>query len=245
MISGKKGAKKDAKKEKGPNAFFHPKPVIRERPESAKLFRTVAQDDPEFKVHYRYSNFRRMPLTLEQEQWIANKESARIKKSEELALKLFESAQKKSDKKKAGGDKKPADKAGKKKDPKAKSEDEANEKPKYRSAEDFMHQHFPHFDQTESFLGGDHEANGPMRTMQLIECAQVAEAFHNHGIPIKDSTLMRALVVPQDRPEAICLENMRENGERLMENPLPMEYWRKAVIKGGAKGGKKKKKKKA
>jgi hypothetical protein len=250
-LTAKKAKGKDAKAQKGPIFFKRDKPIIRERPESAKMFRAVAQDDPEFKIHYRYSNFRRMPLTEEQEKWIANRETARVKKSEELAIKLFEAAQSKQDKKKKkdgdGGNKDAKNKAAAKKkaaDAAAAATAADAAKPKYANAEEFMSVHFPTFDTTDALIANSaQDANGPMRTMQLIECAQVSEAFVNRGLDIKESTLVRALVVPQDRAEALCLENMPEGGEGLMRNPLPMEYWRKAVIKGGKKGKKGKKKK--
>jgi hypothetical protein len=250
--NNKKG--KDAKAQKGPVFIKRDRPIIRERPESAKMFRSVAQDDPEFKIHYRYSNFRRMPLTPAHEKWLSGRETARVKKSEELATKLFEAAQSKADKKKktgdaGGGKDKPKDKNKDKKKAQevaaaAAAADAANAKPKYRNAEEFMSTHFPSFDTTEALIGNlDQEANGPMRTLQLIECAQVSEAMAGRGMDVKESTLIRALVIPQDRPEALCLENMMDGPEGLMRNPLPIEYWRKAVIKSGKKGKKGRKKK--
>ena len=50
-VASKKGAKKAPPKAgAGPVLFKREKMVVRERPESAKLFRAVAQNDPEFKV---------------------------------------------------------------------------------------------------------------------------------------------------------------------------------------------------
>jgi hypothetical protein len=62
---------------------------------------------------------------------------------------------------------------------------------------------------------------------------------------VKESALRKALIIPQDRPEAICLENLRDEKEGLMINPNPREMWRKFVAGGGKgkKGGGKKKKK--
>jgi hypothetical protein len=67
--------------------------------------------------------------------------------------------------------------------------------------------------------------------------------FEDAGVPIKESVLRKALLIPQDRPEAICLEGLREEKEGLMVNPLPKEMWRKMTVgkKGGGKKGKKKK----
>jgi len=64
---------------------------------------------------------------------------------------------------------------------------------------------------------------------------------------VKETTVRKALLIPQDRPEAICLENLRDfaAGDGLMVNPNPMEFWRKMKLAGGKtkkKGGKKKKK---
>jgi hypothetical protein len=50
-VASKKGAKKAPPKAgAGPVLFKREKMVVRERPESAKMFRAVAQNDPEFKV---------------------------------------------------------------------------------------------------------------------------------------------------------------------------------------------------
>jgi hypothetical protein len=104
--TGGGGNKKQQQKQKQTLHFNRPKNnVIRERPKSATQFRQVAQNDPEFKVLYRYSNFRRMPLTHEQEIWLAQKEQERNKKTEELETKLIDTFQAKMAKAsgKAGG----------------------------------------------------------------------------------------------------------------------------------------------
>lgn len=194
---------------------------------------------------YRFTNFRRMPLSTQQEVWLSTRESERSKKAEDLAVQLAAAAAAKAEKKKAkdkGGDKKDKGKknAAKKS---AKEEVAVKPKPKYKSAADYMATHFPNFDNSGVRGGGGEESQGPMRTMQLIECEQVSEMLQQHNIRVKESTVAKGLMIPQDRPEAICLENMRENGERLMVNPLPEEYWRQAVFTGMKKGKKKKSKK--
>ena len=63
---------------------------------------------------------------------------------------------------------------------------------------------------------------------------------------VKPETLRRALVIPQDKPEAVSRENMRQSEvEGLMVNPAPEAFWRKVSYKtgGGGKKGKKGKKK--
>lgn len=199
-------------------------------------------------IHYRYSNFRRMPLTAEQEQWITTREAERAQKSLEMAQELAAAAalkaEKKKNKDKGGGDANQKSKSSSAKKKAAEVEVPVKPKPKYKSAAEYMRINFPNFDGDRTITGDcTDDAHGPMRTMQLIECAQVAEAFARRDLPIKESALYNALVVPQDRPEAICLENMKAPGDGLMVNPVPMEYWRKVVdYNAKKKGGKRKKK---
>jgi hypothetical protein len=90
----------------------------------------------------------------------------------------------------------------------------------------------------------DGDTQGPMRMMQLVECARVLGALSDFGMEgaANEATVRKALVIPQDMPEAISLENMRESGkEGLMVNPVPKEYWRQTNFKAaGKKGGGKK-----
>lgn len=82
-----------------------------------------------------------------------------------------------------------------------------------------------------------------MRTVQLMEIADIVESCKDCGVKIKESTLRKALIIPQDKPEAVCLEGLKSETEGLMVNPLPREYWRvMAMGKGKKKRGKKKKK---
>ena len=102
---------------------------------------------------------------------------------------------------------------------------------------------FPNFEADD-----DGQAQGPMRIHQLIECARVMGAMADFGMEgaVTEAVVRKALVIPQDKPEAISLENLRENEcEGLMRNPIPFEFWRKVNIKApkkGGGGGKKKKK---
>ena len=64
--------------------FKHEKPVNHERPISPTLFKTLSEADPETKVLYRHTNFRRMPLTARQEKWLEDRENDRVKMSVEF-----------------------------------------------------------------------------------------------------------------------------------------------------------------
>jgi hypothetical protein len=194
-----------------------------------------------------------MPLTEAHETWLEGREADRIKKMEEYARKITEAqtakAEKRSKKEEKGsGDKEEkssSDKNKKKKDAAKKKAAAAatatataasshgptrgSTRPKYHTAEEFMAIHFPKFDVED--IDGDMEADGPMRTAQLMECERVMDAFADFDIKVKEKTIRNALMIPQDNPEAICLENLRTNyAEGLMENPLPRELWRKAEI---------------
>lgn len=221
----------------GVAAILSRRDPIRDRPMSAQKFREISANDSEMKVLYRYSNFRRMPLTEEQEHWLNNRENQRI-------------ADMKNDLKKVAADiaaaKAKKDKKGKKKDEKKSTKKKPPEKPvpppkiikKYSSANDFMDTHFPNFD-----IDSNEDAIGPMRAEQLAECEVVYHYLSEFNV--SEKTVRNALLIPQDRPEAICLENTKNPIEGLMTNPLPKEYWRKMVIVGKKKkkgGGKKKKK---
>ena len=111
-------------------------------------------------------------------------------------------------------------------------------KPKqYKSASHFMATHFPSFDSEERADG-----HGPMRAVQLMECNRIKECLQKNDVFISDAVLERALVIPQDRPETFCKENLREDREGLMENPLPKEYWRDTATDKKKKKKKKKRK---
>ncbi len=219
-------------------------PVVRERPVSASRFHTISQNDAELKVHYRHTNYRRMPLTATQEAWLEGKEEERAKKSADMAAKLLEEAAAKGGKGGKGGDKKDDKGKGKGKGKGKKGPAEPEEKPpcKYKSAHEFMSTHFPDFEDD-----ADGEAQGPMRMMQLLECARVMGSINAFGMEgsVSAETVRKALLVPQDKPESVSLENMRNSGiEGLMKNPAPEAFWRKVAFKsagGKKKGGKKKK----
>lgn len=192
-----------------------------------------------------------MPLTEEQQQWIEERHSERTKKSEEVAKALVAAQQAKNDKKKGKDSKgkgKEKESTGKKGGKSGNSGSAAKSATsavnnattqvpsKYKSAQHFMDVHFPQFEADDNLA-----TMGPMRALQMMEVANVLEACDKYRVPVKESAVRRALVIPQDRPEAICLENLREEKEGLLVNPNPPEYWRK--FSSGGKGGKKKKKK--
>lgn len=97
-----------------------------------------------------------------------------------------------------------------------------------------MDTHFPNFDIDDNL-----DAMGPMRAEQLAECEDILNCFSEAGLNISEKVIRDALLIPQDRAEAICLEGTKNPIEGLMTNPLPKEYWRKLVA-----AAKKKKKKK-
>lgn len=282
-----------------------PPTVNRERPNSSKRLREVASNDPESKVHYRHTNYRRMPLTKDQTAWLNSMEEERAKKAEEHAKMLMEqAAAKKAKAKKKDGDKK--DKKSGKKDKKEKKKETAVKpvepvkiKNKYKSPAHFMAKNFPTFDigdsckwnakptqQQFNYTGGNMDGGagstgnaginsttlnspipnnntydlynmndiadenyGPMRTMQMVECNRILDVCAEWDVPIDRKVLHRALVIPQDKPEAITIEQGLHNPiASLMVNPLPKEHWKTIpaeLLKGGKKkgGGKKKKKK--
>ena len=236
----------------------------RERPKSANAFRDVVNNDPELMVHYRQSNFRRMPLGPEHHSFLDHRElirkQAEAKKREEAAAAAAASKDKGKDKDKAGkgGDKDKGGKGGKK-DKNAKTEEpiEPIEEIKYprehyvQKAQEFM-------DKYMKEKIGVWNQEGPTRTWQLLEVDKISQTFKavqndkdkTPLIRLKDDAqslekIKRALVVPQDKPDAICQEQLRNPQAGLMENPLPKEFWRKQVSDGGGKkkGGKGKKKK--
>jgi len=237
---GKKGAKDVGKNAGVAVKFKREKPIARERPVSAAKFRDVSTNDSELKVHYRHTNYRRMPMTDEQTAWLEEREGEREKKSLEVAAKLLEAAEASG---KADKGKKDAPKKDEKKDAKKKTAEPEVEvkKCKYKNATHFMTSRYPTFDPDDN---GD--SQGPMRMMQLVECARIMGAMTDFGMEgaVSERAVRNALVIPQDMPEAISLENMRENQtEGLMMNPVPREFWRQTNFKSAAKkgGGKKKK----
>ena len=79
--SAKGGKKGGGKAAAAPAVKFRREvPVLRERPVSANRFHAISQNDAELKVHYRHTNYRRMPLTATQEAWLEAKEQERAKR---------------------------------------------------------------------------------------------------------------------------------------------------------------------
>ena len=229
---------KGASVAKGPVREFV---AVRDKVGTQKKMREVTNNDLELRVFDKHSSVRRMPLTEEAEKWLNDKEKERCKQFEEKVKKLKDEFNAKADKgKKDGKDK------GDKKDTKKDSKKKVEEEPpkiisKYKSASQFMSIHFPVFESLSRS-----ETMGPMRAQQLNECAQIIEVFEQHGIQINKESVYKGILIPQDKPESICLEDLRQGLEGLMVNPLPKEYWRKemAPSKKKGKGGKGKGKKK-
>ena len=73
------------------------------------------------------------------------------------------------------------------------------------------------------------------RTVQLSEVDRVKRAFAKSRIPCPLSTLEKALVVPEDRSYAQCVDRLPRPGGGLIPNPILAE---KKKAGGGKKGGK-------
>jgi len=191
---GKPPGSTGGKKPPGPTPiakiqFKREKLVNRERPISGAIFRTFAEEDPECKVLYRYTNYRRMPLTETQQVWLDDKEKERSKTSTEYAKKLVDDqlaklAKSKEKGKKDGKDKGDKDKKDKDaKDSKKSAKDAKKDaallkklsKPKYRSASDFMEKNFPNFDRDEVEEEDKINSCGPMRvsTIYIYVCMYI------------------------------------------------------------------------
>jgi len=217
------------------------KSVVRERPLSAVRMKELAAHDPELQVHYRHANYRRMMVTGELEYWIDEKEGQRRKKMNEHLAELRAKAghkQRPSSRGKISSEKSSLSTSmhrGKISDKAA----QGKVVPKYKSADQFMSIHFPSFDKVDN-----EDSFGPMRAGQLSECDRIQDVFADANIDINEEVLHKALLIPQDRPEIICLENLRGGNEGLMVNPLPKEYWRKSILDKMASKKKSKKKSK-
>ena len=92
------------------------------------------------------------------------------------------------------------------------------------------------------------ENYGPMRTMQMIECNRILDVCEDWGVPMDERVLHRALIIPQDKPDAIIEDHIRNGGmdpiAQYKPNPSRQELWRKCpdFLGGKKKKGKKKKK---
>ena len=200
-----------------------------------------------FQVLYRYTNYRRMPLSESQDAWLDTQEKGRLKSSMEYAKKLVEEqtlrAAKKKDKEK-GKEKKENGKSTKLNGGSQTLNSTALQrdslKSKYKDASDFMEKNFPNYER-DDFRDEDRvESACPMRATQNHESDRVLGAFAKFNLPIRESAVRNALLVPQDYPEAICLEQMRTSSlEGLMLNPIRKDLWRSYTRKIAKKGGKK------
>lgn len=220
----------------------------------SKLFNEVAHLDNELQVHLDFSNSRRMPMTDEQQKWLAMREQERQTKYKdylaELALKDSEKEQKLQAKASKGKDKKKEGKDKPKKDTKSNqtvtitttnnnNPDLPPPPPVLEDPIEIMEKKFPIFDADEY-----PDAQGALRCQQLEECNRVYEALARKFPNVDMSIIERALVTPQDRHIDVCMENLRKPLEGLMVNPLPVEYWRTSGEKTKKKKTKKTKSKK-
>ena len=91
-----------------------------------------------------------------------------------------------------------------------------------------------------------------MLILMLCYCAPLSTNLFSVFVAVvllhvTESVVRKALVIPQDLPDAVCMEGIRATSlEGLMLNPLPKEFWKHTgkKKKGGGGGGKKKKSKK-
>lgn len=193
----------------------------------SKRMNEIAFMDKEMQIHKIFSRVRKMPLTAEHKQWLkAEEDRAKPpKKKVELNASLSQKNIPTSRK------------SLKEQDKESTTASETKPVCKYKSAEEFMDHHFPKFD------GDDHvDAQGPLRTNQIMECNAVYDCLSAVCPNQSIKAIENALITPQDRPLAICLKNMRNNLDCVMENPLPKELWRKPRPESGAKKKKKKQK---
>lgn len=149
-----------------------------------------------------------MPMTEEQQKWLATKEQERQTKYKDyladLAQKENEKEQKLQAKAAKGKDKKKENKDKPKKDGKANpaatttitvtQENLPPEPPVLEDPYDIMQKKFPIFDADEY-----PDAQGALRCQQLEECNRVYEALAKKFPNVDMSIIERALVTPQDR----------------------------------------------
>lgn len=212
--------------------------------------RDMAVHDSEAQVFCEQLDARRMPATIEMERWLEDRERQRAIRVEAYHAALLERSKTavkskigSKGAKEKGGDKKKDGKSSDKISKKLSSTSPETTTKKssarhYKSADHFMTVHFPSFDSKDN-----PDSLGPVRTAQIEECRELFEVLNEAEIKVSEKILRKALVIPQDRPEVICLENLREASEGLMINPLPKECWRSCKIEGTDTKKKKKGKK--
>ena len=118
-------------------------------------------------------------------------------------------------------------------------------KSKYKNAADFMMKNFPTFGHDGCADENGEGCAGPMRISQDNEIDQIMDTFTKFNITIGETALRKALLTPQDNPEAICLEQLRQTSlEGLMLNPIKKDLWRIFTKKPAKKMANKKKSRK-
>jgi len=225
----------------GRKTITNERPLTRERPHSSNVLRAIALDDPVIKVHYRYSKYCRMKHTEDHDEWLNSRNKERLIKSNIILKQLYDDNNNKASTNKKNKDK---DKSNKPKRSKSKSPKRGNKSITSSNSNQTlqMNKTKPDFD----IIDIDNTTNGPMRINQINECNDILEKFHEKNIPIDINTLYKALVLPQDLPDVINYEILKEKNDvdSLMVNPLPIEYHRKLNILKVKKAKKNKKKSK-
>merc|ERR1711991_967134 len=176
-------------------------------------------------VYYRQTAFRRMPLGDEHHTWLDDREKERkaleAKKKAEAAAAVAAAKEKGKDKNKKDKGGKDAKGKGKGKDTKVEPEPEPEPEPKkpreyyIQEAKKFMKKYM-----SDKF--GVWTEEGPGRTWQMLECDKISLALSDAAsdkdktplVRLKDDqksrdAIMKALVIPQDKPDAICQEQIR------------------------------------
>lgn len=109
-------------------------------------------------------------------------------------------------------------------------------KSKYKNAADFMTKNFPNFSHDDCINENKEGGAGPMRISQNNEIERVMDTFDKLHLPIRVNALRKAILTPQDIPEAVCLEQLRTSSlEGLMLNPINKDLWRTFTKKSAKK----------
>ena len=107
------------------------------------------------------------------------------------------------------------------------SNNKNNQKNNYNSSYSNNNNH-NHHDRSSNNLPPE-KWESVLHRQQNNECNAIMDTFHKkHIISPKPEVLMKALVVPQDLPEVLIIDQFADIqiSDRLMENPLPPEYLR-------------------
>lgn len=205
---------------------------------------------PLMQVLYRYTNYRRKPLSESHKVWLDDREKVRIMSSQVYVKKLMDDKCAKAlNKKEVGNEKNNLKEKNDSKSSGTKRTSvstlpqrdsllpkESAVKSKYKNAADFMMKNFPNFSHDDYVNENKAGGAGPMRTSQNNEIDQVMDAFAKQNLQIRENALRKAILTPQDNPDAICLEQLRTSSlEGLMLNPINKDLWRTFTKKSAKK----------